>query len=391
MIDATDRIPFNRPHLTGFEFAALAEAAANGHLSGNGEFARRCAEWLNEEVGAPASFIVPSCTAALEMAMLLAGIGPGDEVIMPSFTFVSCANAVALRGGVPVFADIDPDTLNLCPAAVAGAMTERTRAVIVVHYAGVGAEVEELADLCERRGVMLIEDAAHSVRARRGGRPLGSFGAVSTFSFHETKNLHCGEGGALVVNDPALVDQAHVVQEKGTNRRRFLDGQVDKYTWVDVGSSFLMSDVSAAFLWSQMQHAPLITQRRLAVWEHYQERFADLEADGLLQRPVVPDGCEHNAHLYALRLPDRAGRDTFIAQLAEAEVQSVFHYVPLHDSPAGLRYGRVGSDLDVTIREAARIARLPVWVDMTHSQVERVVRAVQQAVAPARFEQRVAR
>ncbi|MEA2180568.1 MAG: dTDP-4-amino-4,6-dideoxygalactose transaminase [Solirubrobacteraceae bacterium] len=391
MIDATDRIPFNRPHLTGFEFAALAEAAANGHLSGNGAFAQRCAAWLNEELSAPASFIVPSCTAALEMAMLLAEIGPGDEVIMPSFTFVSCANAVALRGGVPVFADIRPDTLNLSPEAVEAAMTERTKAVIVVHYAGVGAEVEALAELCARRGVMLVEDAAHAVRASRGGRPLGSFAAVSAFSFHETKNLHCGEGGALVVNDPALVDQAHVLQEKGTNRRRFLDGHVDKYTWVDVGSSFLMSDVSAAFLWSQMQHAQRITQRRLAVWQHYQESFADLEADGLLQRPVVPDGCEHNAHLYALRLPDRAARDRFIAELGSQNVQSVFHYVPLHDSPAGLRLGRVGGPLDVTVREAGRVARLPVWVDLTHAQVERVVRAVQQAVAAPRFGQRVTR
>jgi dTDP-4-amino-4,6-dideoxygalactose transaminase len=325
------------------------------------------------------------------MAMLLAEIGPGDEVIMPSFTFVSCANAVALRGGVPVFADIRPDTLNLSPEAVEAAMTERTKAVIVVHYAGVGAEVEALAELCARRGVMLVEDAAHAVRASRGGRPLGSFAAVSAFSFHETKNLHCGEGGALVVNDPALVDQAHVLQEKGTNRRRFLDGHVDKYTWVDVGSSFLMSDVSAAFLWSQMQHAQRITQRRLAVWEHYQESFADLEADGLQQRPVVPDGCEHNAHLYALRLPDRAARDRFIAELGSQNVQSVFHYVPLHDSPAGLRLGRVGGPLDVTVREAGRVARLPVWVDLTHAQVERVVRAVQQAVAAPRFGQRVTR
>jgi dTDP-4-amino-4,6-dideoxygalactose transaminase len=389
MIDATDRIPFNRPHLTGFEFAALAEAAANGHLSGNGAFVQRCSEWLTEEIGGAAGFIVPSCTAALEMAMLLADIGPGDEVIMPSFTFVSCANAVALRGGVPVFADIEPHTLNLCPDAVEAAMTERTRAVIVVHYAGVGADVDRLTELCRRRGVMLIEDAAHAVRAWRHGRPLGSFGAVSTFSFHETKNVQCGEGGALIVNDPALVDRAHVLQEKGTNRRRFLDGQVDKYTWVDVGSSFLMSDISAAFLWSQMRQAEQITRRRLAVWEHYQERFADLEADGLLQRPVVPEGCEHNAHLYALRLPDRAARDRFIADLAGANVQSVFHYVPLHDSPAGLRLGRAGGPLDVTVREAARLARLPVWVDMTHSHVERVVRAVHQAVAAPRLQQRV--
>jgi dTDP-4-amino-4,6-dideoxygalactose transaminase len=256
-----------------------------------------------------------------------------------------------------------------------------------VHYAGVGADAERLAALCERRGVMLVEDAAHAIRAWRGGRPLGSFGAVSTFSFHETKNVQCGEGGALVVNDPALVDGAHVLQEKGTNRRRFLDGQVDKYTWVDVGSSFLMSDVSAAFLWSQMQRAEEITRRRLAVWEHYQERFADLETDGLLQRPVVPEGCEHNAHLYALRLPDRAARDRFIADLAAANVQSVFHYVPLHDSPAGLRLGRAAGPLEVTVREAARIARLPVWVDMTHAQVERVVRAVQTAVGEPRFAQ----
>jgi dTDP-4-amino-4,6-dideoxygalactose transaminase len=371
-----DRIPFNRPHVTGAETAALLEAVAGGVLSGNGPFSQRCAEWIRTEIGGQAALVVPSCTAALEMAVMLAGVGPGDEVIMPSFTFVSTANAVALRGGVPVFADVAPDTLNLDPERVAEAITERTKAVICVHYAGVGCDMDALVDLCERHSVLLIEDAAHCIRAWYRDRPLGSFGALSTFSFHETKNVQCGEGGALVINDPSMVEAAEILQEKGTNRRRFLRGQVDKYTWVEVGSSYLMSDVSAAFLWAQLQHAAPITERRLEIWRAYRAGLADLEEEGLLQLPTVPEDRTHNAHLFHVRLPDLEARTAFIAALAEQDVQSVFHYVPLHDAPAGQRLARAGGPLDVTEREAARLARLPLWVDMTTEDVARVIDAV---------------
>ncbi len=367
-------IPFNRAHTTGEEVEFLKEAATAGHLAGNGMFGKQCAQWLRDHIGGRAAFLMPSCTAALEMAMILAEIGPGDEVIMPSYTFVSCANAVVLRGGVPVFVDVREDTLNLDTEAATAAITERTKAIIVVHYAGVGADLAELAEVCRERGVLLVEDAAHCIHAWQQGKPLGSFGAMSTFSFHETKNIQCGEGGALVVNDPDLVERAEIIQEKGTNRQRFLRGQVDKYTWVDVGSSFLMSEVTAAFLWAQMLCSAGITERRLAVWNAYQTAFTPLAEQGLVQLPYVPEDCTHNAHIYALRLTDIDQRDAFIAGLREHDIQSVFHYVPLHASPAGERFGRVHGSLEVTEREAARLARLPVFADLG-GDVERVITA----------------
>jgi dTDP-4-amino-4,6-dideoxygalactose transaminase len=374
MTDA-ERIVYNRPHVVGGEAGAIAEAVAAGHLSGNGPFSRRCADWLCAELGAPAAFILPSCTAALEMAVLLAGVGPGDEVVMPSFTFVSTANAVVLRGGTPVFCDVREDTLNLDERLLEDAITERTKAVIVVHYAGVGAEMEAIAEICRRRGVLLIEDAAHCLHAWYRDRALGAFGQLATFSFHETKNVQCGEGGALVINDPNLVEHAEIVQEKGTNRRRFLRGQVDKYTWVEAGSSFLTSEVTAAFLWVQMDHSEGITERRRSVWERYHEGLAPLEEEGLVRRPHVPADRRHNAHLYSLRLPTAGARDAFIAGLDAAGVQSVFHYVPLHDAPAGRRFARAGTALDVTEQESAKLARLPIWVDLSDAQVERVIAA----------------
>ena len=324
--------------------------------------------------------MTPSCTAALEMAVVLAGVGPGDEVVMPSFTFVSCANAVALRGGVPVFVDIREDTLNIDTDAAAAAITDRTKALIAVHYAGVGADLAELARVCRERAVVLIEDAAHCVHAWEGGKPLGSFGELATFSFHETKNIQCGEGGALVVNDPSLVERAEIIQEKGTSRKRFLRGQVDKYTWVDLGSSFLMSEVTAAFLWAQLCASSGITERRVALWNAYEDAFTPLHERGLIQLPTVPDDCRHNAHIYALRLRGGDQRDDFIAGMKRHGVQSVFHYVPLHDSPAGRRFGRLGGSLDVTEREAVRIARLPVFIDLGED-IRRVMTAVTDTVA----------
>jgi len=372
-------IPFNRPHAAGRETEFLREAVSSGYLSGNGRFGRKCSSWLAEHVGARAAFMTPSCTAALEMAMILAEVKPGDEVVMPSFTFVSCANAVALRGGVPVFVDVDEGTLNLDPDAVAAAITERTKAVIVVHYAGVGAEVERLASICEERGVLLVEDAAHCIHASRNGRPLGSFGAMATFSFHETKNVQCGEGGALVVNDERVLARAEIIQEKGTNRSVFLRGQADKYTWVDVGSSFLMSDIAAAFLWAQMLDAELVTQRRRALWDRYQEAFGPLADAGIVRLPTVPPECRHNAHIYALRLADTDTRDAFIAELSEQGIHSVFHYVPLHLSPAGQTLGRTAGPLLVTETESARLVRLPLYAELG-SDIERVIAAATTAV-----------
>jgi dTDP-4-amino-4,6-dideoxygalactose transaminase len=373
-------IPFNKPHVTGREAKFINEALENGHLSGNGQFAQNCARWLTEHIGSRAAFMTPSCTAALEMAMLLADVGPGDEVIMPSFTFVSCANAVALRGGIPVFVDLDPATLTVDPEAVSRAMTSRTKAVIVVHYAGVGADVAKLQSICDEHEILLVEDAAHCIHASRHGRPLGSFGAMSTFSFHETKNVQCGEGGALLINDERLVARAEVIQEKGTNRRRFLRGQVDKYTWVGVGSSFLMSDIAAAFLWAQMLAATEITQSRLDLWDRYQEAFRPFAEAGVVRLPTVPAGCEHNAHIFALRLADIETRDAFIARLAESAIQSVFHYVPLHSSPAGRALGRTAGSLELTDAEAGRLVRLPLYADLG-SDVERVIDAATTALS----------
>ena len=369
-------ITFNRPYATGREFDYIQEAIDNLHLSGNGPFDARCAAWLQERTGAEQAFMTGSCTSALEMSMLLAGIGLGDEVIVPSFTFVSTASAVAMRGGTPVFVDIRPDTLNLDEVAVADAVTPKTKAIVAVHYAGVGAEMDALCEIARSSEVLLIEDAAQGIMARYRKRPLGSFGSLACLSFHETKNVTCGEGGALLVNDVALIERAEIVQEKGTDRRAFNRGEVDKYTWVDLGSSFLNSEVAAAFLWAQLEAADEITAARLAIWNSYHERFAPLEESGMLRRPVVPEHTEHNAHMYYLLLADRAARDRVIADLAQADIQAVFHYVPLHSSPAGQRFGRTAGSLPVTDEMSGRLVRLPLWVGMGETEIDRVVAAV---------------
>lgn len=370
-----ERILFNRPHSTGAELGYIQRAIDNGHLSGRGPFGARCSEWLETKTGTSRALLTSSCTSALEMAALLAGVGPGDEVIMPSFTFVSTANAIALRGATPVFVDIRPDTLNLDEAAVADAVTPRTRALVAVHYAGVGCEMDPLLALAAEHGLVVIEDAAQGALGAYRDRPLGSLGRLGCLSFHETKNVHCGEGGALLVNDPELVERAEVVQEKGTNRTEFARGRVDKYTWVDLGSSFLTSEVGAAFLWAQLERAREITVRRLEIWDRYHERFVELEARGVARRPVVPAHCTHNAHMYFLLLEDRQERDRLIAGLSEAGVQAVFHYVPLHSAPAGLRLGRAPAQLPVTDAASDSLVRLPLWPDMTADQVERVADA----------------
>ena len=373
-------IPFNRPHATGREFDYIQEAIQGLHLSGNGPFGARCEAWLEERTHARSAMLTPSCTAALELAALLAGIESGDEVIMPSFTFSSTATAFVLRGATPVFVDIREDTLNIDETLVEGAVTARTRAVVPVHYAGVGAELDPLRSIAEQHGLVLIEDAAQAVGSTYRGRPLGGDGDYAALSFHETKNVMCGEGGALLVNVPDAVSRAEIMREKGTDRARVFRGEIDKYTWRDVGSSFLLSEVNAAFLWAQLESADEITAARRIVWSAYHAGFAGLEEDELARRPVVPEHCAHNAHLYYLLLPDLATRDRLIEALRREGIAALFHYVPLHTSEAGRRFGRAYGELPVTDSASQRVLRLPLWVGLGEAEVERVVDAVTDAL-----------
>lgn len=374
-------ITFNRPYATGREFGYIEQAIENRHLSGNGPFTERCSQWLERRIGATKVLLTFSATSALEMAAILADLRPGDEVIMPSFTFVSTASAVALRGAVPVFVDIRPDTLNIDEAQAAAAITGRTKAIVPVHYAGVGCEMDAIKAIASENDLFVIEDAAQGICASYRGRALGGIGDLGCLSFHETKNVTCGEGGALIINDPEWVERAEILQEKGTNRSQFFRGQVDKYTWVELGSSFLTSEINAAYLWAQLEAADAITARRLEVWQAYHERFAALEFSGKVRRPVIPAECDHNGHLYYLLLDDGLAREKLIADLRAAGVQAVFHYIPLHSSPAGRRYGRTSRRLSVTQRVSDCLVRLPLWVGMGEREVDRVVDAVQASLA----------
>jgi dTDP-4-amino-4,6-dideoxygalactose transaminase len=361
-------IPFNKPFMTGKEFAYITEAHANRRLAGDGPFTRRCHDWLEQATGCSKALLTHSCTAALEMAAILADIQPGDEVIMPSYTFVSTANAFVLRGAVPVFVDIRSDTLNLDERLIEAAITPRTRAIAPVHYAGVGCDMDAIMAIAERHGLLVIEDAAQGVMATYCGRPLGAIGHLGTLSFHETKNIISGEGGALLINDPAFAERAEVIREKGTNRSQFFRGQVDKYTWVDIGSSYLPGEIIAAFLWAQIEEAQSITERRLAIWERYHAAFEPLERAGRVYRPVVSEGCGHNAHMYYLLLRDLDDRTAFIDAMKAQGVNCVFHYVPLHSAPAGKRLGHTLVDLPVTTDIADRLVRLPLWLGLEKEQ-----------------------
>jgi dTDP-4-amino-4,6-dideoxygalactose transaminase len=371
------RIPFNRPHVVGTELSYIAEAQANGHLSGDGPFTRRCHAWLERQVGGGKALLTHSCTAALEMAAILTDIGPGDEVILPSYTFVSTANAFVLRGAVPVFVDIRPDTLNLDERLVEAALTERTRAVVPVHYAGVGCAMDFIRGIAERNDLTVIEDAAQGIMSTYRGQPLGSLGHLGAYSFHETKNIVCGEGGALLVNDPAMAARAEIIREKGTNRSQFYRGQVDKYTWVDIGSSYLPGEMVAAYLAAQLEQAREITSMRLSLWNRYHEAFAPLERDGRLRRPVVSEDCEHNAHMYYLLLRNLDERTAFIDHMKENAIQCVFHYVPLHSAPYGTKVGRTSGAMPVTNDVADRLVRLPLWVGL-EDHLDRIIEAVRQ-------------
>lgn len=356
------RIPFNKPYMTGRELWNIAQAHARGHLAGDGTFTRQCHAWLEQRTGSCKALLTHSCTAALEMAAILANIGHGDEVIMPSYTFVSTANAFVLRGGVPVFVDIRPDTLNIDERQIERAITERTRAIVPVHYAGVGCDMDAIMAIAQRYGLLVIEDAAQGIMSSYRGRPLGSIGHFGALSFHETKNIISGEGGALLINDPVFVERAEIIREKGTNRSKFFRGEVDKYTWVDIGSSYLPSELVAAFLLAQMEEADAISGRRLTLWEYYHQHFAGLEDAGLLRRPQVPADCLHNAHMYYIVLPDRSVRTRLIDSLKGRGIHSVFHYVPLHSSPMGRQVGRTAGPMDTTDAMSERLLRLPLWI-----------------------------
>ena len=363
-------IPFNKPYMTGKELWYISQAHASGHLAGDGQFTRKCSGWLEQRTGSKRALLTHSCTGALEMAAMLAGVAPGDEVIMPSFTFVSTANAFVLRGATPVFVDIRPDTLNIDETKIEAAITPRTKVILPVHYAGVGCEMDVIMEIAGRHQLLVIEDAAQGIMSAYKGRPLGSIGHMAALSFHETKNIISGEGGALLINDPRFVERAEVIREKGTNRSQFFRGQVDKYTWTDFGSSYLPSELISAFLWAQMEEADSITKRRLAIWDTYHGFFAQAERSNKIRRPVVPVGCTHNAHMYYLLLPDLERRTRFISKLKAVDIGSVFHYVPLHSSPFGQQAARSHGQMTRTDDLSDRLVRLPLWLGLEEVQAD---------------------
>ena len=369
-------IPFNRPYVAGPEFKYLADAIVRGHSAGDGHYTRLCSELLQQRSGASNVLLTTSCTSALELAALLLDIQQGDEVIMPSYTFVSTANAFVLRGAKPVFVDIREDTLNIDERLIEAAITDRTRAIVPVHYAGVACEMDVIMDISRRHGIPVVEDAAQGVNASWKGKWLGTIGDIGAWSFHETKNVICGEGGAIVLNNADLVERAEIVREKGTNRSQFLRGQVDKYTWVDVGGSFLLSDLLSAFLFAQLEHMDDITRRRRALWQRYDDALRPIAEHLGLDLPVVPDGCASNCHMYHVRARSMECRDALIAGLRDASMQSVFHYVPLHTSPFGRRMGWGEGDLPVTERESARLLRLPLYPELRAEDVDLVINTV---------------
>jgi len=371
------KISFNQPYMTGKELHYISEAHSNRILSGDGLFTKLCHQWLEKRTGCNKALLTHSCTAALEMAAILADIQPGDEVIMPSYTFVSTANAFVLRGGVPVFVDIREDTLNIDEQKIESAITSRTKAIVPVHYAGVSCEMDTIMDIAQCYNLFVIEDAAQGIMSTYKGRALGSIGHLGCFSFHETKNISSGEGGALLINNSKFEERAEVIREKGTNRSQFFRGQVDKYTWVDIGSSYLPSEIIAAFLWAQIEVAESITTRRLAIWEQYHESLYSLEVDDKLRRPTIPLNCQHNAHMYYLILDSLETRTRVIKEMEQQGINTVFHYVPLHSSPAGKKYGRVQGELKNTDHLSERLLRLPLWLGLEQQQ-QKVITAINQ-------------
>ena len=369
-------IPFNSPAIVGREMEYVLDAVSNRHLSGDGPFTKRCERFLEAQLHASRVLLTTSCTHALEMSALLSNVGAGDEVIVPSFTFVSTVNPFVMRGATPVFADIRPDTLNIDERALRNLITPRTRAIAVVHYAGIGCEMDAIMAAAADAGLVVIEDNAHGLFGRYRGRPLGSFGAMSTLSFHDTKNVTCGEGGALAINDPTLVDRAEILRDKGTNRSRFFRGQVDKYTWVDVGSSYVPSELLAAFLFAQLEEHAQIQSRRAALFNRYAAELADWAREQHVGLPHVPAHCDPAYHLFYLRMPDLSTRQRFIAEMKAREIHCVFHYVPLHLSPMGSSWGGGPGSLPITEQVGDELVRLPFYTAMTHDEQTRVIDAI---------------
>jgi dTDP-4-amino-4,6-dideoxygalactose transaminase len=370
------RIPFNKPFIAGKELFYIAQAVTLGNIAGDGHFTHQCSRLLEERFGIHRVLMTPSCTAALEMAAQLCELGPGDEVILPSFTFVSTANAVVRLGARPVFVDVRPDTLNLDDSLVEEAVTDRTRAIFPVHYAGMACEMDRIGTVARKYGLRVVEDAAQGVNAFYEGQALGSIGELATYSFHETKNYICGEGGALCVNAPELVERAEILRDKGTNRKQFFRGQVDKYTWVDVGSSYVPSEICCAFLYAQLEQLDAISERRRRIYQLYDEQLRPLEAEGLLRLPRVPENCTGNYHLYYVLLRDLKARQSLIEHLRGHGIHAVFHYVPLHSSPMGLKLGYRAGQLPVTEDLSDRLLRLPFYYDLTEDDQAEVVRRI---------------
>jgi dTDP-4-amino-4,6-dideoxygalactose transaminase len=373
-------IPFNRASLTGNEFRYIFQALENGHISGDGRFTKICQEFLEKELGVPKALLTTSCTDALEMAALLLDLQPGDEIIAPSFTFVSTINAFVLRGAGPVFCDIRPDTLNIDEQKLESLITSRTKAIIAMHYAGVGCEMDSILALANRHGIAVVEDNAHGLFGKFKGKLLGTFGCLATQSFHETKNFTCGEGGALLINDPRYIERAEIIREKGTNRNRFFRGQVDKYTWVDLGSSYLPSDVLAAFLFAQFEHRDQIQSRRRRIWEHYNERLAEWAGKNNVRLPFVPEHCEQPWHMFYLLMPSLRERQAIIAHLKKRDITGVFHYMPLHLSEMGRKFGGKEADCPVTECVSDRVIRLPFYNELNEADQARVVSALDEFV-----------
>ena len=362
-------IPFNKPYLVGSEIEYISEAHKLNQLAGDGMFSEKCHRWFENEIGCNRALITHSCTAALEMCAILADIEPGDEIIMPSFTFVSTANAFVLRGAVPVFVDIDPLTLNINESLIEQVITPRTKAIVPVHYAGMACEMDEICKIAKKHDLLVIEDAAQGICSTYKSKALGGFGDLGCISFHETKNIQCGEGGVILINDERFTERAEIIREKGTNRSQFCRGQVDKYRWVDIGSSYLPGELTAAFLYAQLEKAQEITADRLLIWNKYYEIFEDLEKSEKVRRPIIPDYCEHNGHIFHLLLDKKFNREKVLREMNEKGVNAVFHYQPLHTSPAGIKYGKYTSPLPITDDISERLIRLPLWVGFDEHEI----------------------
>ena len=369
-------INFNVPPYVDTAMKYIKECVENQKICGDGSYTKKCNEWIEEKTGTTKCLLTTSCTHATELAALLADIQPGDEVIMPAYTFVSTADAFVLRGAVPVFVDIRPDTMNLDEKLIEDAITEKTKAIVPVHYAGVACEMDTIMEIARRHNLVVIEDAAQGIMSTYKGRALGTIGDFGCFSFHETKNYSMGEGGALLIRDEKDVESAEIIREKGTNRSKFFRGQIDKYTWVDVGSSYLPSDMNAAYLYSQLEIAEEINDARLACWNRYKENLTGLAQEGKIELPTIPEGCVHNAHMFYLKTKDLEERTAFIEYLKENEIYSVFHYIPLHTAPAGLKFGRFHGEDKYTTRESERLVRLPMYYGLSLELVDYICEVV---------------